>query len=73
MCDLPKHREATFLRHAAYPPQKAGRSLQRGGKDRSLAPSFDRAQQKHASQNLPSSTVNTNFSPAHGEAPVEPM
>jgi hypothetical protein len=27
MCDLPKHGEATFLRHAARPSQKAGRSL----------------------------------------------
>ena len=27
MCDLPKYREATFLRHAAYLLQKAGRSL----------------------------------------------
>ena len=33
------------------------------GKDRSLAPSFDRGQQKHASRNRPSSRVNTNFSP----------
>src|SRR5271157_3137358 len=32
MRDLPKHREATFLRHAAYPLQKAGRSLRRGGR-----------------------------------------
>jgi hypothetical protein len=31
MCDLPKHREATFFRQVAYPLQKAGRSLQRGG------------------------------------------
>jgi len=31
MCDLPKHREATFLRHAAYLLQKAGRSLRAGG------------------------------------------
>src|SRR5271157_4567629 len=30
MRDLPKHREATFLRHAAYPLQKAGRSPQGG-------------------------------------------
>jgi hypothetical protein len=27
-------------------------------------PSFDRAQQKHASRDGPSNTVNTNFSPA---------
>jgi hypothetical protein len=27
MCDLPKHREATILCHAAYLPQKAGHSL----------------------------------------------
>ena len=33
MCDLPKHGEATFLRHAARPSQKAGRSLHEGGCD----------------------------------------
>ena len=41
--------------------------LQGGEKDRSFAPSLDRAPQKHASRNRPSSTVNTNFSPAQGE------
>jgi hypothetical protein len=35
MCDLPKHREATFFRHAAYLAQKAGRSLQGGETKRS--------------------------------------
>ena len=40
--------------------------LQGGERDRSLATSFHRAQQKHASRNRPSSSVNTNFSPAHG-------
>jgi len=44
------------------------KSLSQGGEsDRSLAPSFDRAPQKHASRNRPSSTVNTNFSPAQAE------
>ena len=37
-------------------------SWQGGEKDRSLASSVDRAQQKHASRNRPSSTVNINFS-----------
>jgi hypothetical protein len=43
--------------------------LQGGEKDRSLPPSFDRAQQKHASRNRPSSTVNSNFSPAQPRPP----
>src|SRR5208283_4702785 len=42
--------------------------LQGGERDRSLAPSFDRAHQKHASRNRPSSTVNTNLSPAQPRA-----
>src|SRR5271157_247596 len=37
---------------------------QGGERDRSLATSFHRAQQKHASRNRPFSSVNTNFSPA---------
>ena len=37
---------------------------QGGERDRSLAASFHRAQQKHASRNRPSNSVNTNFSPA---------
>src|SRR5271157_1588926 len=37
---------------------------QGGERDRSLATSFHRAQQEHASRNRPSSSVNTNFSPA---------
>ena len=38
---------------------------QGGERDRSLATPFHRAQQKHASQNRPSSSVNTNFSSPH--------
>ena len=37
---------------------------QGGERDRSLATSFHRARQKHVSRNRPSSSVNTNFSPA---------
>jgi len=37
-----------------------------GERDRSLATSFHRAQQKHGSRNRPSNSVNTNFSPAQG-------
>ena|GEM_PF-6944878 len=43
------------------PPPPLAPPLQGGEKDRSLARSFDRAQQKHASRNRPS-TVNTNLS-----------
>jgi hypothetical protein len=43
-------------------PTPPGPPFARGGKDRSLASSVDRAQQKHAPRNRPSSTVNTNFS-----------
>src|SRR5271157_3489336 len=40
--------------------------LRKGGeRDRSLATSFPRAEQKHASRNRPSSSVNTNLSQAH--------
>jgi hypothetical protein len=42
---------------------------QGGERDRSLATSFHRAQQKHASRNRPSSSVNTNFSPAQPTPP----
>jgi hypothetical protein len=45
--------------HPPLPPPSQG-----GERDRSLATSFHRAQQKHASRNRPSSSVNTNFSPA---------
>src|SRR5208283_4935085 len=48
--------------HPPPPPPSQG-----GESDRSLATSFHRAQQKHASRNRPSSSVNTNFSPAHGQ------
>src|SRR5208337_2991533 len=47
-------------------------SSQGGERDRSLATSFHRAQQKHASRNRPSSSVNTNFSPAQGSTPAGP-
>ena len=40
------------------PPPSQG-----GERDRSLATSFHRALQKHASRNRPSSAVNTNFAP----------
>ncbi len=40
---------------------------QGGERDRSLATSFHRAQEKHASRSRPSSSVNTNFSPAQGD------
>src|SRR5208337_418597 len=40
---------------------------QGGEMDRSLAPSLDRAQQKHASRNRPSSAVKTNFAACQGE------
>jgi len=61
------------LRSLSTPP---GPPFARGGKDRSLAPLFDRAQQKHASRIRPSSTVNTNFSsphPRHGEPNARAM
>jgi hypothetical protein len=40
---------------------------QGGERDRSLATSFHRAPQKHTSRNRPSSSVNTNFSPAQDQ------
>ncbi len=43
--------------------------LQGGERDRSLATSFHRAQQEHASRNRPSSSVNTNFSLDHFRSP----
>ena len=45
---------------------------QGGERDRSLATSFHRAPQKHVSRNRPSSSVNTNFSPAHLRPVPEP-
>jgi len=52
---LPEERELEVTKTPPCEPK-------RGDTDRSLAPSFDRAQQKHASRNRPSKTVNTNFS-----------
>src|SRR5271157_6193908 len=58
------------------PPEKqknmAGKSRcsQGGERDRSLATSFHRAQQKHASRNRPPSSVKTNFSPAEVQAGI---
>jgi hypothetical protein len=56
-----------FQRSRPTPP---GPPFARGGKDRSLTPSFDRAQQKHASRNRPSSTVNSNFHRPSSETPA---
>ena len=50
------------FRFPRLPPHTPGPPSQRGEKDRSLASSVDRAQQKYASRNRPSSTVNTSFS-----------
>src|SRR5271157_3531067 len=46
--------------------------LRKGGgeRDRSLTTLFHPAQQKYASRNRPSSSVNTNFSPAQGKGVV---
>src|SRR5271157_3352061 len=44
---------------------------QGGERDCSLATSFHPAQQKHVSRNRPSSSVNTDFSPAQGKATGE--
>src|SRR5271157_3139862 len=60
------------LRRSTAPaPPPLAPPLQGWEKDRSLAPSFVRAQQKHASRKRPSNTVNTNFSPAQPRPPRE--
>jgi len=51
------------------PPPPLAPPSQGGERDRSAAPSFDRAQQKHPSPNRRSSAVNTNFSSPHPHAP----
>jgi len=58
------HKTSRKFRAEQYCPPSQG-----GEKNRSLASSIDRAQQKHASRNRPFSTVNTNFSSLQGAAP----
>jgi len=65
---LARREESFSISKAPHHPPSTPPS-QGGERDRSLATSFHRAQQKHASRNRPSSSVNTNFSPAHGQAP----
>ncbi len=54
-----------FPRRPHHPPCPPS---QGGERDRTLATSFHPAQQKHVSRNRPSSSVNTNFSPAQCRA-----
>jgi len=63
---LARREESFSISKAPHHPPSTPPS-QGGERDRSLATSFHRAQQKHASRNRPSSSVNTNFSPAHGQ------
>src|SRR5271157_5352994 len=60
---LARREESFSISKAPASPPPAPPS-QGGERDRSLATSFHRAQQKHASRNRPSGSVNTNFSPA---------
>src|SRR5208337_726579 len=57
---LARREESFSIAKASAPPPLPPPS-QGGEKDRSLAPSFHPAQQKHASRNRPSSSVKTNF------------
>jgi len=67
---LTRREESVSISKAPAPPPLTPPS-QGGERDRSLAPSFDCAPQKHASRNRPSSTVNTNFSPVPPDPPSE--
>ncbi len=65
MCDLPKRGEATFLCHVTYLPQKAGRSLQRGGWGVGVAsPSAFAAPDLLHHFATPPSTAATSLAPA---------
>src|SRR5271157_1971015 len=65
---LARREESFSLSKAPASPPPLPPPSQGGERDRSLATSFHRAQQKHASRNRPSSSVNSNFSPAQCEA-----
>src|SRR5271157_5281602 len=65
---LARREESVSISKDPAPPPPPPPS-QGGERDRSLATSFHRAQQKHASRNRPSSSVNTNFSPVQCGGP----
>jgi hypothetical protein len=65
---LARREESFSISKAPHHPPSTPPS-QGGERDRSFATSFHRAQPKHASRNRPSSSVNTNFSPAQGHSP----
>src|SRR5271157_4114702 len=58
-------REESFLISKAIASPPLTPPSQGGERDRSLATSFHRAQQKHASRYRPSSSVKTNFAACH--------
>src|SRR5271157_3289483 len=68
---LARREESFSIAKASAPPPLPPPS-QGGEKDRSLAPSFHPAQQKHASRNRPSSSVKTNFAACQRAPAINP-